>query len=89
MCFCVVFWCLCAKAPGADACYGDSGGPFTLEEEERTVLIGVVSWGLECARPQWPGVYSRVASVLDWVRQHTADGEFCADKVAKPFFTFI
>ena len=72
---------LCARAPGADACYGDSGGPFTMEEGERTVLIGVVSWGLECARPQWPGVYSRVASVLDWVRQHTADGEFCADKV--------
>ena len=72
---------LCAKAPGADACYGDSGGPFTLEEEERTVLIGVVSWGLECARPQWPGVYSRVASVLEWVRRHTSDGEFCADQV--------
>ena len=77
---------LCARAPGADACYGDSGGPFTLEEEERTVLIGVVSWGLECARPQWPGVYSRVASVLDWVRQHTADGEFCADKVPQKLF---
>ena len=33
--------CDCARAPGADACYGDSGGPFTMLEENRAVLIGV------------------------------------------------
>ena len=33
--------CHCARAPGADACYGDSGGPFTMQEENRAVLIGV------------------------------------------------
>ena len=26
-------------------------------------------------------MYSRVASVIEWVRRNTADGEFCADKV--------
>jgi len=73
---------LCAKKPGADACYGDSGGPFTVQESGRTVLAGVVSWGLECARAKWPGVYSRVDSVLDWVRDNTRDGEFCADRAS-------
>lgn len=73
---------ICARAPGADACYGDSGGPMTVQEGGRAVLAGVVSWGLECARPQWPGVYSRVTSVMDWVRANTAQAEFCADSAA-------
>jgi secreted trypsin-like serine protease len=29
----------------ADACYGDSGGPFTVRQHGREVLEGVISWG--------------------------------------------
>ena len=69
---------LCAQSPGADACYGDSGGPMTIMSRGRRVLVGVVSWGRECARDKWPGVYSRVDTVLDWVRENTRYAEWCA-----------
>lgn len=48
---------------GQDACSGDSGGPLTLGG----LLIGVVSFGEECARPNYPGVYARVAFFRNWI----------------------
>lgn len=46
---------------------GDSGGPMRAENK----LVGVVSWGYQCALPNYPGVYSRVASVRDWVQENS------------------
>jgi trypsin len=55
---------------GKDSCQGDSGGPLILNaDSENPILIGVVSWGIGCARPGLPGVYSRVSTVADWIRQ--------------------
>ena len=45
---------------GQDACAGDSGGPFVREIHGKIVLVGVVSFGKGCARPEFPGVYVRV-----------------------------
>ena len=73
---------LCAASPGADSCRGDSGGPMTIDLRGRSVLVGVVSWGKECARAQWPGVYSKVESALDWIRRNTRDTEWCAATAA-------
>ena len=48
---------LCAGRGNRDACTGDSGGPLVV----RGRLAGVVSFGRGCARPDEPGVYTRLA----------------------------
>lgn len=64
---------ICAGYPqgGKDACQGDSGGPFfTMTESNEPVLVGVVSWGIGCAREELPGVYSRVSNNLDFIKDN-------------------
>ncbi|XP_063371496.1 transmembrane protease serine 9-like [Cydia amplana] len=58
---------LCANAPERDSCTGDSGGPLVLPRPHHT-LVGIVSWGRGCARPGYPGVYTRVTRFLPWLK---------------------
>ncbi|GAB0095144.1 trypsin [Sergentomyia squamirostris] len=52
---------------GKDSCQGDSGGPLLMGN----LLVGVVSWGEDCACPGYPGVYAKVSSVRQWIRNIT------------------
>lgn len=65
---------LCAglKQGGKDSCQGDSGGPMVVRSSDgRSFLIGVVSWGIGCGEPDQYGVYSKVISVLPWIKEVT------------------
>ena len=59
---------ICAGVGDVDSCTGDSGGPLIARNESgAAVQVGIVSWGLGCARQDSPGVYVRVADYKDWI----------------------
>ncbi|XP_011880749.1 PREDICTED: trypsin-1-like [Vollenhovia emeryi] len=76
---------LCAGLPegGRDACKGDSGGPLLCNGTQ----VGIVSWGAGCARPNAPGVYSRVDFYLQWLNKTIVENR--AAKSSQNIITII
>lgn len=58
---------ICAGQAGLDACQGDSGGPAICEDHSVKTLCGIISQGRGCGRPGYPGIFTRVASYVDWI----------------------
>jgi secreted trypsin-like serine protease len=53
---------------------GDSGGPlmFPIQDSEgefNYFQIGIVSFGIGCARSEIPGVYTSVQKFADWIKE--------------------
>jgi trypsin len=65
---------MCVYQDFTGACQGDSGGPMFLEKDgeigDRPTQVGIVSWGYGgCAKPTYPGVYTRVSYYVDWIKE--------------------
>ncbi|KAI5636488.1 trypsin domain-containing protein [Phthorimaea operculella] len=58
---------------GVGICTGDSGGPLTIRDQDRDILIGVTSFmstnGCEFGQPS---VFTRVTSFIPWIQSHLA-----------------
>mmetsp|Transcript_5987 Transcript_5987/g.11530 ORF Transcript_5987/g.11530 Transcript_5987/m.11530 type:complete len:420 (-) Transcript_5987:287-1546(-) len=72
---------LCAKGENKDTCNGDSGGPLVYDNsadglgstEEDVVQVGLVSGGIGCALPDFPGVYTRISHYYEWIREEVCE----------------
>lgn len=63
---------ICAGRDGVDTCQGDSGGPMVGQDGAgRWVQVGIVSYGLGCARSAFPGVYTQVFHFRQAIRAAT------------------
>jgi secreted trypsin-like serine protease len=77
---------MCAAMGGTDTCQADSGGPLMIANGDGPAMdppiqVGIVSWGEGCADPDYPGVYTRVSSYIDWIHSTATAcqevGELC------------
>lgn len=76
---------------GKSSCFGDSGGPLTIRNEDDTkdILLGLVSWGPKCAAEKTPGVYASVPYYYNWINNIIAgfEPELAFENDAKIYHT--
>ncbi|XP_049785283.1 chymotrypsin-1-like [Schistocerca cancellata] len=63
---------ICAGDRWKGQCNGDSGGPLIANSYQ----VGIVSWSRKpCTIKGSPGVFTRVADYVDWIKEKTASDE--------------
>ena len=72
---------------GKDSCQGDSGGPLVVPNGTGWLQAGVVSWGIDCAKPNYYGVYARVSNFTDWINSQIGGAQATATATATPTVT--
>jgi secreted trypsin-like serine protease len=67
---------MCTYREYTAVCSGDSGGPlFQVDKDEdgeigdRPTQVGITSWGIPCAFPGRPDVYTRVSYYSEWIKE--------------------
>ncbi|XP_075055392.1 transmembrane protease serine 12 [Mixophyes fleayi] len=77
---------LCAgyESGGIDTCQGDSGGPFVcyMPEKDRFYQLGITSFGYNCAKAHYPGVYTLMENYANWIGIRTANAtDYFEDRI--------
>ena len=60
-------YCICSILYFIDTCNGDSGGPLMSYMNNRWIVAGLTSSGIGCARAGYPGIYTRVSSLISFI----------------------
>nr|XP_054934399.1 trypsin-1-like isoform X2 [Dermacentor andersoni] len=58
---------LCTSSTDQDTCQGDSGGPVTMWRHGLGYQVGIVSFGLGCARPNGTSLHTNLRFYLPWI----------------------
>ncbi|XP_011878399.1 PREDICTED: soluble guanylate cyclase 89Da-like [Vollenhovia emeryi] len=63
---------------GRDACFGDSGGPLHVKGiYGQLEVVGIVSWGRGCGRPNFPGIFTKLTNYIGWLKDHLDEECIC------------
>ncbi|KAI9290760.1 trypsin-like serine protease, partial [Neoconidiobolus thromboides FSU 785] len=62
-------FCAGYKEGWKNVCQADSGGPILSFEGEPTI-VGIVSWGKGCALKDYPAVFTRISTSVDFINKY-------------------